>query len=65
MDNDAQREFERLAAGERVGLARELIAFLGENKKWWLTPIVIAVLLLGVLVLVGGSGALPFVYTLF
>ena len=65
MNDDEQRDFEQLASGARVGLVRELIAFLGENKKWWLTPIVIAVLLLGVLVLVGGSGALPFVYTLF
>jgi hypothetical protein len=65
MDDQEQRDFERLAREERVGLVREFVAFLAANKKWWLTPIVVAVLLLGVLVFLAGSGAMPFVYTLF
>lgn len=46
-------------------LAREFYDFLKENKKWWLAPIMISVLLLGALVLLGGSAAAPFIYTLF
>ena len=46
-------------------LLGEFVEFLGQNKKWWLAPIVISVLLLGALVLLGGTAAAPFIYTLF
>jgi hypothetical protein len=49
----------------RPTLLAEFIAFLRENKKWWLAPIVVAVLLLGLLVILAGTGAGPFIYTLF
>lgn len=55
-------EIEQLARAPRTGLLRELVAFLRENRKWWLAPIVISVLLLGLLVLFGGGAAGPFVY---
>ena len=58
-------DFEAQLRADRAGFARELIDFLRENKKWWLTPIVISVLVLGALVLLGGSAAAPFIYTLF
>jgi hypothetical protein len=65
MQDKQPGDFERLARAERNGLLRELFMFLRENKKWWLAPIVISLLLLGLLVLLGGSGAAPFIYTLF
>ncbi len=52
-------------SGDRPGLVREFVEFLGENKKWWLAPIIVSVLLLGALVLLGGTAAAPFIYTLF
>ena len=64
-DNDSATEFERAAAEQRVGLVAEFLGFLAENKKWWLLPILIAVVLLGALVILGGTGAGPFIYTLF
>jgi len=60
-----EQDLEALARSARTGIARELLAFLAENKKWWLTPIVVSVLLLGALALLGGSAAAPFIYTLF
>lgn len=40
--------------------------FLRVRKKWWLTPIVLVLLLLGLLiVLTQGSALAPFIYTLF
>jgi hypothetical protein len=40
--------------------------FLQVRKKWWLTPIVLFLLLLGLLiVLTQGSALAPFIYTLF
>jgi hypothetical protein len=44
----------------------ELWAFLRVRKKFWLLPIVAAMLLLGtLLVLAEGSAVAPFIYTLF
>ena len=53
------------AAGKSPGLVREFFDFLRYNKKWWLTPIILVLLLLGVLVLLSGTAAAPFIYTLF
>ena len=65
-DGEHDSEFERKAAAvEQPGLIAEFWDFLRHNKKWWLTPIVIVMLLLSVLVWLGGTGAAPFIYTLF
>jgi hypothetical protein len=60
-----ENEFMQAAEGERSGLVREFFDFLKDNKKWWLAPIVAAILGLGLLVLLGGTAAAPFIYTLF
>jgi hypothetical protein len=60
-----QKNFADMAEQETPGLLREFVRFLGERKKWWLAPIVAMLLLLGVLILLGGTGAAPFIYTLF
>ncbi len=40
--------------------------FLKVRQKWWLAPIVVMLLLLGLLiVLTQGSAVAPFIYTLF
>jgi hypothetical protein len=59
-------EFEK-AAAEHQGesLLAEFWAFLKYNKKWWLLPIVIVMLLLSVLIYLAMSPAAPFIYTLF
>ena len=49
----------------RSGLLGEFLGFLMENKKWWLAPIIVAVLILGLLVVLGGTAAAPFIYTIF
>lgn len=58
-------DFTREARRERSGLVAEFVAFLRDNKKWWLAPIIVSVLALGALVLLGGTAAAPFIYTLF
>lgn len=58
-------DFEARARQSSPGFLREFWDFLKHNKKWWLTPILLVLLLLGVLVVLGGSGAAPFIYTLF
>ncbi len=47
-------------------LLKDLWDFMKERKKFWLLPIIIVLLLLGVLtVLTQGSAVAPFIYTLF
>jgi hypothetical protein len=50
----------------KFGILRELWEFLCVRKKWWLTPILIMLLLLGLLIFFTQSSAVaPFIYTLF
>lgn len=46
-------------------LMREFGAFLKENKKWWLVPILFVFLCFAILIILGGGAAAPFIYTLF
>ena len=49
-----------------MGLVTELWAFMKVRKKWWLGPIVVMLVLLGLLiVLTQGTAVAPFIYTLF
>jgi hypothetical protein len=57
--------FSRQAARKRTGATRELVDFLRHNKKWWLAPIVVMLLVVGGLVILAGTSAAPFIYTLF
>lgn len=65
MSTPERDEFARQANGRQTGFLAEFVAFLRDNKKWWLAPILGILLLLGVLVVVGGTAAAPFIYTLF
>ena len=62
---DSKDDLDSLADSSGQGFFGELIYFLKTSKRWWLTPIILAILLLGLLVIFGGSGAAPFIYTLF
>ena len=42
----------------------ELIQFF-MKKRWWLTPIILALLLLGLIVVLAELSVAPFIYTLF
>ena len=62
---DKRQAFAEQARQQRPGLAAELIDFLRNNKKWWLTPIVLVLLVVGALIMLSGTAAAPFIYTLF
>lgn len=47
------------------GIVREFVDFLRYNKKWWLTPILAVLLILGLFVVLSGTAAAPLIYTLF
>lgn len=55
-----------MAKSSRLSLLAELWAFMRVRKKWWLGPIFLMLLLLGMLVVfTQGSALAPFIYTLF
>jgi hypothetical protein len=50
----------------KLSIVREFWSFLRVRKKWWLAPIVVVLLTLGlILVLTEGSALAPFIYSLF
>lgn len=50
----------------KLGILKEFWGFLKVRKKWWLAPIIIVLLLLGILIFFSqGSAVAPFIYTLF
>jgi hypothetical protein len=64
--SDRTNEFQRAAAAAQgESLISEFWAFLAQNKKWWLLPILIVMLLLGTLIMLSMTAAAPFIYTLF
>ncbi len=49
-----------------VGAAREIWSFLRTRKKFWLMPVVLVLLIIGlVIALTAGSALAPFIYTIF
>ena len=50
----------------KLSILREFWDFLRVRKKWWIAPVVIILVLLGIiLVVTEGSALAPFIYTLF
>ena len=48
------------------GTAGELLEFAWRSKHWWLTPVIVAVLLMsGLVVFLESSVIAPFIYALF
>ncbi len=49
-----------------MGVVGEVMVFLWHRKRWWLIPMVTALLLFGLLLIFATtSGVAPFIYTLF
>lgn len=49
-----------------MSFIKDLWAFMKARKKFWLLPIILIMLLLGMVIVLGqGSAIAPFIYTLF
>ena len=47
-------------------ILKDLWLFMKERKKFWLLPVIVVLLLLGILIVFGaGSAIAPFIYTIF
>ncbi len=64
-DERGKSEFEQEAERPDSGVIREFWDFLATNKKWWLLPIVIFLLLVGLFIVLTSTPVAPFIYTLF
>jgi hypothetical protein len=67
MQSDQGRDsaFAREADLGQQGHLTEMWLFLRQNKKWWLTPVIVVLVAFGLLIALGGTAAAPFIYTLF
>ena len=65
MNDQQETSFEAASSKKQPGLLTDLWSFLKQNKKYWLIPVIAGLLVLGVLVVLGGTAAAPFIYTLF
>jgi hypothetical protein len=63
--NDPPPFAEQAGRETNPSLIREFLEFLRDNKKWWLMPILLVVLFLGLMVVLTGTPAGPFIYSLF
>jgi hypothetical protein len=55
----------RAAETPQPGFLGEFWQFLAHNKKWWLLPILLVLLVTGVLAALSATPLAPFIYTLF
>ena len=67
MSDPKNNEFERAAAEQgRSGFLGELWGFIKQNKKWWLVPLLVTLLGLGLMIFLStGTGFAPFIYNIF
>ena len=59
------QDFAAQAEEKPPGLIAEFVDYLLHNKKWWLTPIILVLLILGLIIYLGGTVAAPFIYPIF
>ncbi len=65
LSRSTKSDFEQLDDKRQLSIVQEFLVFLFENKKWWLIPILLVFALVGLLIMLGSTGAAPFIYTLF
>jgi hypothetical protein len=63
--SESAAQFADQAKQRQNSFVGELFAFLRHTKKWWLAPAIAMLVLVGLLVVLGGSAVAPFIYTLF
>jgi hypothetical protein len=62
VDPPSSDDLQRQLNSRQPTLVEEFWHFLRYNKKWWLLPILLALLVLGGLVVLSGTALAPFIY---
>lgn len=65
MPDEPQKSFKDAASDKAPTLVQEIVEMLRHNKKYWLIPIILVLLAFGAFLVLGGTAAAPFIYTLF
>ena len=62
----SENEFQKIVKeSKESSFVGELWALVCTTKKYWLIPIIVVLLALGLVVVLSGTAAAPFIYTLF
>ena len=64
-DRSSADDFARSAEAGSRGVVAEFVGMLRKSRKWWLAPIIMVLLALGVLLVLGATGVSPLIYALF
>jgi hypothetical protein len=59
------KSFEQAGAERDSSLFGEFLEYLKDNRKFWLVPLLVVLFGMGLLIVLGGTAAAPFIYTLF
>ena len=62
---EQRTEFEKEANKPPMTLWQEFCYLIIEERKWWLVPILVSLVLIALAVAFSSSAATPFIYTLF
>jgi hypothetical protein len=65
MSKEKKSRFEEAAGEKEMSLAGEFVLMLRQNKKYWMIPLLLILAAFGLLLILGSTGAAPFIYTLF
>jgi len=65
MNENKPNDFEQAGQESEMGLMQEFFQLIKENRKFWLIPLILILLAIGLLIVLGGTAAAPFIYTLF
>jgi hypothetical protein len=44
---------------------KDLVQYMARRKKWYLLPVAVVIMVFALLVILGGTAAAPFIYTVF
>ncbi len=65
MNGHTEGDFERATKQDKPSVISDFWYLVQSTGKWWLIPILGLLFLFGGLMLLGGTAAAPFIYTLF
>lgn len=60
-----EKRLSELASQRSTNIVSELWSFVRSNRKWWLMPILLSLLLVSLFLILATTGAAPLIYTLF
>ena len=57
--------FRKISSGRKSGMLKELVSYIRDDKKYFLIPVIIGLVVMGAIVIINGTPAAAILYTLF